>query len=85
MCQIKCIGGEFYCTTIFKTNLQLKHIFVETYDDNALSDTTCRDWFRRFKNYDFELEDNERSGAPIKFEDKEFEEILNEDRCQTLA
>ena len=25
-------------------------ILVETYGDNALSDTTCRDWFRRFKN-----------------------------------
>ena len=24
--QIKCTCGEFYCTTLFKTNLQLKHI-----------------------------------------------------------
>ncbi|KAG5319310.1 MOS1T transposase, partial [Pseudoatta argentina] len=24
----------------------------------------CRDWFRRFKNNDFQLEDKERSGAP---------------------
>ena len=50
-----------------------------------LSDTTCRDWFRRFKNNYFKLEDKERSGAPKKFEDKELEEILDEDRSQTLA
>ena len=25
-CEIKCICGEFYCTTLFKTNLQLKHL-----------------------------------------------------------
>ena len=39
-------------------------ILVGTYGDNALSDTTCRDWFRRFKYNDFKLEDKERSGAP---------------------
>ena len=60
-------------------------ILVETYGDNALSDTTYRDWFRRFKNNDFKLEDKERSGTPKKFEDKEFKEIVNEDRSQMLA
>ncbi|KAG5327210.1 MOS1T transposase, partial [Pseudoatta argentina] len=38
---------------------------------------TCRDWFRRFKNNDFELEDKERSGAPKKFQDKELEQLLD--------
>ena len=57
-----------------------------TYGDNALSDTMCRDWFRRFKNNDFKLEEREeRSGARKKFEDKQLEEILEEDRSQTLA
>ena len=54
-------------------------ILVEAYGDNALSDTTCRDWFRRFKNNDFKLEDYEHSGAPKKFEDKALEEIFDED------
>ncbi|KAG5308596.1 MOS1T transposase, partial [Pseudoatta argentina] len=60
-------------------------ILVQTYDDNALSDTTCRDWFRRFKNNDYELEDKERSGAPKKFQDKELEQLLDEDPSQTLS
>ena len=60
-------------------------ILVETYGGNALPETICRDWFRRFKNNDFELEDKERSGAPKKFEDKELEELLDQDPCQTLA
>ncbi|KAG5325034.1 MOS1T transposase, partial [Pseudoatta argentina] len=38
-----------------KSAVELHRILVQTYDDNALSDTTCRDWFRRFKNNDFEL------------------------------
>ena len=63
---------------------EVHRILVETYGDNALSDKTCRDWFRRFKNNDFKLEDKECSGAPKKFQDK-LEEILDEDRSQTLA
>ena len=37
----------------------------------------------RFKNNDFKLEDKER--ATKKFEGKELEEILDEDRSQTLV
>ncbi|KAG5318734.1 MOS1T transposase, partial [Pseudoatta argentina] len=74
---IHCICGEFYYTTLFKRNLQLKRI--------EFLDTTCRDWFRRFKNNHFELEDTERSGAPKKFQDKELEQLLDEDPSQTLS
>jgi len=67
-------------------NLQLKHrILVETYGDHALSETTCRNWFRRSKNNDFDIEDKECSGAPKKFEDEELEALLHEDSCHTLA
>ncbi|GBP71081.1 Eukaryotic translation initiation factor 2 subunit 3 [Eumeta japonica] len=60
-------------------------ILAETYGDNSLSDTTCRDWFRSFKNNAFELEDKECSDAPKKFEDQKLEELLDQDRCQTLT
>ncbi|KAG5318537.1 MOS1T transposase, partial [Pseudoatta argentina] len=68
-----------------KSAAEAHRILVQTYGDNALSDTTCRDWFRRFKNNDFELEDQERSGAPRKFQDKELEQLLDEDPSQTLS
>ncbi|KAG5313072.1 MOS1T transposase, partial [Pseudoatta argentina] len=63
----------------FKSAAEAHRILVQTYGDNALSDTTCRDWFRRFKNNDFELEDKERSGAPTKFQDKELEQLLDDE------
>ena len=47
-----------------KSVAEAHRILVETYGDNGLSDTTCRDWFQRFKNSDFKLVDKERSGAP---------------------
>ncbi|KAG5308900.1 MOS1T transposase, partial [Pseudoatta argentina] len=68
-----------------KSAAEAPRILVQTYGDNALSDTTCRDWFRRFKNNDFQLEDKERSGAPKKFQDKELEQLLDEDPSQTLS
>ena len=68
-----------------KSAAEAHKILVDTYGDNTLSDTSCRDQFRRFKNNDYKLEDKERSGAPKKFQDKELEEILDEDRSQTLA
>jgi len=68
-----------------KSAAEVHRILVETYGDHALSETTCRDWFRRFKNNDFDVEDKERSGAPKKFEDKELEALLHEDSSQTLG
>ncbi|EFN78693.1 Histone-lysine N-methyltransferase SETMAR, partial [Harpegnathos saltator] len=58
-------------------------ILVWIYGDYVLSETTCRGWFRRFKNDDFDVEDKERSGAPKKFEDEDLEALVDEDPCQT--
>ncbi|KAG5310810.1 MOS1T transposase, partial [Pseudoatta argentina] len=68
-----------------KSAAEAHRILVQTYGDDALSDTTCRDWFRRFKNNDFELEDKERSGAPKKFQDKELEQLLDEKYSPDIA
>ena len=59
-------------------------ILVEVYGEHALAERTCQNWFARFKNVDFGLEDEERSGQPKKFEDAELEAILEEDPYQTL-
>ena len=44
---------------------------------------SCREWFRRFKDEDFSVEDKTRSEQPKKFEDKELEALLEEDQSQT--
>ena len=53
------------------------------YGDAALSETTCRDWFRRFKDGDFDFDDRSREGRPKSFEDVELEALLDEDPSQT--
>ena len=43
--------------------------FQKVYGDAAISETTCRDWFRRFKDGDFDVDDRPREGKPKTFED----------------
>jgi len=58
-------------------------LLVETYGDAALSERSCREWFQKFKNGEFDVEDKERSGRPKVYEDAELEALLNEDSYQT--
>ena len=57
-------------------------MFVEVYGDTAPTDKSCRDWFQRFKDGDFSVEDKPRSGQSKKFEDKK-EALFEEDQSQT--
>lgn len=56
---------------------------MEVYGDHALAESTCRNWFSKFKSGDFDVVDKERSGRPEKFEDLELQALLDEDPCQT--
>lgn len=68
-----------------KRAAETHRILVDVYGDNAPSERTCQKWFARFKSGNFDLEDEERSGQPKKFEDKDLEALLNEDSSQTIA
>lgn len=72
-----------FCYRLKKTAAEAHRLLVEAYGDNALSKTTCRDWFRRFKTGDLDVEDKERSGQPKKFEDIEMQVLLYENAAQT--
>jgi len=52
---------------------------LEAYGEHALSETTCRDWFKRFKDNNFDVNDKECLGQPKKFQDRELETLLEED------
>ena len=48
-----------YCISK-KTVAENHRILVKVYDEHALSETTCRDWFRRFKSGDCDLGNRDR-------------------------
>jgi len=52
------------------------------YGEATISERTCREWFQRFKNGDFDVEDRHSSGREKVFEDAELEALLEQDSCQ---
>ena len=42
-----------FCFNLKKSAGKSHRMLVEAYGDNALSETTCRDWFRRFNDDNF--------------------------------
>jgi len=57
-------------------------LLVEAYGDVALSERSCREWFQKFKNGEFDVEDKEHSGRPKMYEDAELEGLLDENSYQ---
>jgi len=51
--------------------------------ETALSEIMCRDWFRCFKNGDFDVEGKEHASRPKLIENAALEASLDEDPCQT--
>ena len=54
-----------------KSAAEAQRILVETCGNHALPETTYRNWFSRFKNRGFDVDDIERSGARKKFQNVE--------------
>ncbi|GFX79669.1 mariner Mos1 transposase [Trichonephila clavipes] len=55
-----------------------------TYGETAISERMCREWFQRFKNGDFDVEDQHGGGREEAFEGAELEALLDQTQ-QELA
>ena len=71
-----------FCFNWKKSAAKAHRMLVEVYGDIAQTDKSCREWFRRFKDEDFNVEEKPHSRQPKKFEDKELEALLEEDQSQ---
>ncbi|GBP68848.1 Methionine aminopeptidase 1D, mitochondrial [Eumeta japonica] len=68
---------------IVNVDITAHRLLVEAYNEAALSERTCHEWFQKFKNDDFDVEDKDRSGRPKIYVDAELEELLEENLSQT--
>jgi len=68
-----------YFFNLKKFAAEAHRLLVEAYGDVALSERSCREWFQKFKNCEFDVEDKEHSGRPKVYEDAELEALLDED------
>ncbi|GFX13581.1 mariner Mos1 transposase [Trichonephila clavipes] len=66
-----------------KSATEAHRMLSNTYGEASISERTCREWFQRFKNGDFDVEDQHGGGREKIFEDAELEALLDQDSCQT--
>ncbi|GBP29954.1 Mariner Mos1 transposase [Eumeta japonica] len=73
-----------YFFNLKKSAVEARRLLVEAYNKAALRiQNTCGEWFQKFKNGDFDVEDKDRSGRPKIYEVVELDESLEEDSPQT--
>ena len=72
-----------YFFNLNKSAAEAHWFIVETYGDAALCERSCREWFQKFQNGEFDIEGKERSGRPKVYEDAELKALLDQDSCQT--
>ncbi|GBP70287.1 Mariner Mos1 transposase [Eumeta japonica] len=77
-----------YFFNLKKTAAEAHRLLAESYNEATLSEKTCREWFQKFKNSDFDVENKDANGGPKIYDDGEFlfsivSELLEEDSSQT--
>ncbi|KAG5307583.1 MOS1T transposase, partial [Pseudoatta argentina] len=65
-----------------KSAAEVHRMLSNTYGEAAINERTCREWFQRFKNGDFDVEDRHSDGREKVCEDAELEALLDQDSCQ---
>ncbi|GFV45576.1 mariner Mos1 transposase [Trichonephila clavipes] len=72
-----------FCFYMKKSAAEAHRMLSNTYGEAAISERTCRECFQRFKNSDFDIEDQHGGGREKIFEDAELEALVDQDSCQT--
>ena len=72
-----------FCFNLKKSAAESHRMLVEAYGDNALSETTGRDWFRWFNDDNFDLSDKNEN-RPRKVEDCQLQTLLDDIQSQKL-
>jgi len=65
-----------------KSAAEAHRMLSNTYGETAISERTYREWFQRFKNGDFDVEDRHSGRREKIFEDAKLEALLEQDSCQ---
>lgn len=66
-----------------KNAVKATESILSVYPGCGLDKRVCQNWFSRFKNGDFDLNDKPRSGRPVQADDDILEQLLEEDPKQS--
>ena len=62
-----------FCFNMKKSAAEAHRMLSNTYNEAAISERTCREWFQRFKNGDFDVKVRHSGGREKVFEDAELD------------
>jgi histone-lysine N-methyltransferase SETMAR len=71
------------CFHLQKTAKQAHEELVKAYGDHALGRSQCFEWYKRFGDGDFDLDNKARGRPQKKVQDADLERLLEEDCMQT--
>ena len=74
-----------YFFNLKKSAAEAHRLLVETYGEAALSERSCRVWFQKFKNGEFDIEDKERSGRTKVYKYAGLEALLDQNSCSSFT
>ena len=77
-----CVLYEFHQG---KNATKAAEAICSVYGLNAVNDHTCRRWFERFRNGNFDLEDEQRSGRPKEMVADDLQALLDQDPSQSTS
>ena len=66
-----------------KSAVEVHQKLLNTYGETALSERTCQEWFQRFKDSNFDVDDRHGGGREMVFQDVKLEVLLDQNSCQT--
>ena len=70
-----------FCFNMKKSTAETHRMLSNTYGEADISERMCHEWFQRFKNGDFDVEDRQSGGREKVFEDAKLEALLKQDSC----
>ena len=68
-----------FCFRKGKNAAQAAKNIRDVYDEEALKDRQCRNWFDEFRSGDFSFKDEQRSGRPNEVDDDQIKAIIEMD------
>ena len=77
------VPGNYDLRTALIFCYHLKKTAAEAYGEHALGKSQCFEWFKKFRNGNFDARNEDRQRPPKKFRDSELQASLDEDDAQT--
>ena len=76
-------GSLLFCFRLKKSAIEAHRLLEEAYGEYALSLASCKNWFVKFREGNFDLTDHQRENRPKQFEDAELQVLLDDDPTQS--